>query len=70
MEQVQGLKLPDLEVEEVLGIAEALCKTLDRAAARLAFDNEPAGFTAAMEALANKTPGDKTPANKTPGEES
>ncbi len=52
MRKVQGVNLPEEERQEVLAIAEALAGTLNRAASRLAFDSEPAGFARAMEETA------------------
>ena len=58
MRELQGVNLPEEESQEVLGIAEALAGTLNRAASRLAFDSEPAGFARAMEERAEaKTDG-------------
>ena len=52
MREVQGVNLPEEESREVLGIAEALAATMNRAAAALPFDSEPADFARALEETA------------------
>ena len=55
MKEVQGVRLPDEESDEVLGIAEGFIRSYHRVAERLPFDSEPAGFRRVMGELVKKS---------------